>query len=212
MTADRCITLRLDPLANGELIAGSIRDEQGNEHQFAGWLKLLTLIEHARLEHVRETEAHQGGGVPRPKEEARPGAKEVREEEQDDVERFRRSLDAHNRGDLDEMFESWAPDAVLDWSNSRGFDAGVYRGVGEIRAFMERFRESFDEVRIELIDQPAEVEPGLLVTENIGYMRGRDGIEVQARSAWLITMRDGQTTSLTLYQTKQEALEAAWKR
>jgi ketosteroid isomerase-like protein len=77
---------------------------------------------------------------------------------------------------------------------------------------MERFRGSFDEVRIELLDDPVEVEAGLLVAENISYLRGRDGIEVQARSAWLITMRDGQTTSLTLYQTKQEALEAAWKR
>jgi ketosteroid isomerase-like protein len=40
-------------------------------------------------------------------------------------------------------------------------------------------------------------------------MRGRDGIEVQARSAWLIRIRDGEQTSLTLYQTKQDALDAA---
>jgi ketosteroid isomerase-like protein len=210
MTADRCITLRLDPLANDELIAGSLRDQQGNEHLFAGWLGLLTLIEQARLEHVQDTGARQGGRVPRPEEEVRPGAKEVQEEE-DDVERFRRSVDAYNRGDLDGMFESWAPDAVVDWSNSRGLDAGVFRGVGEIRAFMERYRELFDEIRIELLDDPVEVEAGLLVAENIGYNRGRDGIEVQARSAWLITMHGGQTTSLTLYQTKQEALEAARK-
>jgi hypothetical protein len=38
---------------------------------------------------------------------------------------------------------------------------------------------------------------------------GRDGIEVQPRSVWLITIRDSEQTSLTLYQTKQEALEAA---
>ena len=48
-----------------------------------------------------------------------------------------------------------------------------------------------------------------MLVENVAYMQGRDGIEVQARSAWLITFRDGQQTSLTLYQTKQEALEAA---
>jgi hypothetical protein len=39
-----------------------------------------------------------------------------------------------------------------------------------------------------------------------------DGIELQARSAWLITVRDGKETSLTLYQTKQEALDAAGLR
>ena len=45
--------------------------------------------------------------------------------------------------------------------------------------------------------------------ENVEYIRGRDGIEIQARSTWLVTFRDSEQTSLTLYQTKQEALEAA---
>ena len=34
----------------------------------------------------------------------------------------------------------------------------------------------------------------------------------QARSAWLITFRDGLQTSLTLYQAKADALEAARAR
>jgi len=68
--------------------------------------------------------------------------------------------------------------------------------------------EAFDEVRIELVG-PIEVEGDLLIVENLGYLRGRDGIEVQTRSAWLVTIRDGQMASFTLYQTKQEALEAA---
>ncbi len=110
------------------------------------------------------------------------------------------------------MLESWAPDAVLDWSNARTFDAGVYRGHGAIRAFTEEFLETWDEVRLEIVDGPVEVEDGRLVTENVAYLRGRDGIEVQARSAWLHTIRDGEQTSLTLYQTKQEALEAAGLR
>jgi ketosteroid isomerase-like protein len=127
----------------------------------------------------------------------------------ENVELVRRNIDAFSRHDLDGMLETWAPDAVLDWSNSHGFDAGVFRGHGEIRAFLERFREGFDEIQIELLDDPLEVEEGLVVVENVSYSRGRDGIEVQARSSWLITLRDGKTTSLTLYQTKQEALEAA---
>jgi ketosteroid isomerase-like protein len=127
---------------------------------------------------------------------------------QENVEIVRRATDAFNRRDLDGILENWAPDAVLDWSNSRGFDAGVFRGHGEIRAFMQRFLPAFDEIRFE-IDDPVEVEDGVLLVENVAYLRGRDGIEVQARSAWLITIRDGEQTSLTLYQTKQDALEAA---
>jgi ketosteroid isomerase-like protein len=130
---------------------------------------------------------------------------------QKNVEVVRRAVDAYNRRDLDGMVENWAPDAVLDWSNSRGFEAGVFRGHGEIRAFTQRFLDAFDEVRLE-IDDLLEVEDGLLIMENVTYLRGRDGIEVQARSAWLITIRDGEQTSLTLYQTKQEALEAAGVR
>jgi ketosteroid isomerase-like protein len=126
---------------------------------------------------------------------------------QENVEIVRRGTDAYNRGDLDGILENWASDAVLDWSNSRGFDAGVFRGHDEIRAHWQRLRAAFDEVRVELVD-PIEVEDGLLIVENVGYLRGRDGIEVQTRSAWLITIRDGETTSFTLYQTKQDALEA----
>jgi ketosteroid isomerase-like protein len=130
----------------------------------------------------------------------------------ENVEIVRRSTDAYNRRDVDGMLALWAQDAVLDWSNARSFEAGVYRGHGEIRAFMEEFFASWDEVRIELVYGPAEVEDGLVIAENVTYMRGRDGIEVQARSAWLITIRDGRHASLTLYQTKQEALEAAGLR
>jgi len=128
---------------------------------------------------------------------------------QENVEIVRRSTDAYNRRDIDGILANWAPDAVLDWSNSRGLDAGVYRGQGEIRAFIERFLAAWDEVRIEIVDGPAEVEDGLLIAENVTHLRGRDGIELQARSAWLVTIRDGEQTSLTLYQTKQEAREAA---
>ena len=128
---------------------------------------------------------------------------------QENVEIVRRSTDAYNRRDLDRMLENWAQDAVLDWSNARAFDAGVYRGHGEIRAFTEEFLATWDEVRFEIVDGPVELEDGLLITENVAYLRGRDGIEVQARSAWLITIRNGEQTSLTMYQTKHDALKAA---
>ena len=131
---------------------------------------------------------------------------------QENVELVRRGFDAYNRRDLAGLLENWAPDAVVDWSRSRGFDAGVFRGHDAIRAHWQRLLKSFDEVRIEVVDPIEEVEDGLLVVENLGYLRGRDGIEVQTRSALLITIRDGQTASFTLYQTKQEALEAAGLR
>jgi ketosteroid isomerase-like protein len=81
---------------------------------------------------------------------------------QENVELVRRANDAYNRRDLDGMLEIWAPDAVLDWSRSRRLDAGVHRGHLEIRAFAEEFLATWDEVRIEIVDDPVEVEDGLL--------------------------------------------------
>ena len=95
----------------------------------------------------------------------------------------------------------WTGPAPTDWRR-------IYRGHAEIRAFAERFWEAFEDLRVELLDL-VEVEEGVLVAEHITYLRGRDGVAVQARGAWLITFRGGRQTSLTLYQTEQEALEAA---
>jgi ketosteroid isomerase-like protein len=128
---------------------------------------------------------------------------------QENVEIVRRAIDAFNRGDLAGMLETFAPDAVWDWSNSRGLNPGVYRGLDEILMFAtELFRDTFDEVRIELLDRPMEVKDGFVIMENVAYFRGRDGIETQAHSTLLATFREGKQNSLTLYQTKQDALEA----
>lgn len=123
------------------------------------------------------------------------------------VEIVRRATEAYSRGDLDEALASWSADAVLDWSNSRGLEAAVVRGRDEIRAYMEQFLEAFEEVRIELEDV-FEADEGVVIVENLAYFRGRDGIEVTARSAWVITLRNGCQTSLTLYQSKADALKA----
>ena len=125
------------------------------------------------------------------------------------MEIVRRGTDAYNRGDLDGLLENWAPDAVVDWSRSRGFDAGVFRGHDAIRAHWRRLLAVFDEVRIELVDPIEEVEGGLLVVENLGFLQDADGIEL-TRSAWLITIRDGELTLFTLYQTSRSS--CGWRR
>src|SRR4051794_9583752 len=128
---------------------------------------------------------------------------------QTDAELIRRSTTALNRGDFDAFLEEWSPDAVLDWTRSHGLEARVYRGTAEIRKFAERFREVFGEMQIELLEDPVEVQEGMFVVENLANVRGRDEITAQARSAWLITIRNGEQTSLTLYQSKADALAAA---
>jgi ketosteroid isomerase-like protein len=46
------------------------------------------------------------------------------------------------------------------------------------------------------------------VVPNTAHMRGREGIEVTARSTFVWTVDNGQITRLRLFQERAEALEA----
>jgi hypothetical protein len=57
------LTLHLEPRRESQLIAGRLRDGNGDEHHFTGWLALLTLLEQARRAAVAEGD--RGGGTRR---------------------------------------------------------------------------------------------------------------------------------------------------
>jgi ketosteroid isomerase-like protein len=113
--------------------------------------------------------------------------------------------------DFQGALAEWAPDAVWDWSDGHAFDAGVYRGRDEIWGFWQQRQAAWEDIRFEIVDL-MEVDDDRVIVENVGYARARDGMHVEARSAWLITLQDGEQISLTLFQTMREALEAAGLR
>ena len=122
----------------------------------------------------------------------------------ENVEVVRASLDAYNRADWEATLSYAAPDCEFDWSRSIGPQRGVYR-VDEFSRL--NIAEFFESVRMEpqdFIDSKEHV-----VTPLIGYMRGRDGIDVTARFTYLWKLRGGAVIRVTLYQELQEALEAA---
>jgi ketosteroid isomerase-like protein len=51
-----------------------------------------------------------------------------------------------------------------------------------------------------------------VVVPNIAHMRGREGIEVTARSTFVYTVENGQITRLRMFQEQAEALEAVGLR
>jgi ketosteroid isomerase-like protein len=102
---------------------------------------------------------------------------------------------------------SFDSDAELDWSRSRGPLKGVYRGRGGLETFWDEFWSTLEEVQLEThgyTEGGSEV-----VVPNTAHMRGRDGIEVTARSTFVFTVRNGQITRLRMFQEQAEALEAA---
>ena len=122
------------------------------------------------------------------------------------IEVVRRALDAFNRRDLEAIRGLHHPDVRVDWSASRGLEAGVYAGLSELVKFFQTFFDMFDRIRIEpegFIEREESI-----VVPNSAYVRGRGGIETVARSAFVFEVRDGQVVSLCLYQETWQALQA----
>ena len=108
---------------------------------------------------------------------------------QENVEIVRAAWDAWNRGDWDEWRSYLSPDLELDASSNLGEWRGVYRGLDQVERGMQRFREPWKSVRLEideLIDAGDHV-----VQRGTMHLVGRDGIELQARGAFCWTFRDG---------------------
>ena len=125
---------------------------------------------------------------------------------EENVEVVRRATDAYNRRDLEGMKAEAHPDVEVDWSASRGLEAGVYRGFEETDAFYENWFDMF-EIRLE---PERFIESGdLVLVPNTAVTRGRDGIETVARSCIVYELRGGLITRICLYQETREALEAA---
>jgi ketosteroid isomerase-like protein len=126
---------------------------------------------------------------------------------EENIEVVRRLIDSFNRGDTNALAVVLDRESEWDWSRSIGPDKGIYRGPEEILRFSEEFVAAFAEVRIEIEDL---IENGnQLVAAILSVMRGRGGIEVEARNAWAITMDRGKLRRLEMFQTKDEALAAA---
>jgi ketosteroid isomerase-like protein len=119
----------------------------------------------------------------------------------------RRALDAYTRRDADTFRAVTVPDFELDWSASLGWLAGVYRGIEECLRFYADYFEAFVEIEI-VPDRLIEVHDAVVVP-NVAHQRGRDGIEVSARSTLLFTFAGDKIARICLYQETEQALAAA---
>ena len=126
------------------------------------------------------------------------------------MEIVRSSMEAWNQRDRKTWMASIHPDGEIDWSRARGPLKGVYRGHGELEIFWDAFWSTFEDVHVELhgvTEVGSEV-----VVPNTAHIRGRQGIEVVARSTFLFTVENGKITHLRMFQEQAEALEAAGLR
>jgi|SRR5215212_7751834 len=123
----------------------------------------------------------------------------------ENVELVRAAIDAVNTNDRDALVEMAAPGFEYDVSRAVGPWRGVY-SLDEVPRVWEEFAGAWGSFRYEADEF---IETGEhVVTPFTNYLRGRDGIEVQARAAFLWTIRDGTIARLCFYQERQDALAA----
>ena len=125
---------------------------------------------------------------------------------QENVEVAKRALAARNSGDVDALLALMTDDIVIDASR-RIIDPVTATGHDAARRFAAMLDEVWADQRQEAeewIDAgDAVVVPTRLI--NIGRA---SGVAVEARSAWVIYIRDGKISRLVVYQSRAEALKA----
>jgi ketosteroid isomerase-like protein len=126
---------------------------------------------------------------------------------EENVEIVRRSVEAHQRGDLDAAFAEF--DAEIEWveTESLGPDAAVYRGTANARLAVEAWLgmwAEYESMTEQIIDAGNEVV--VLMTER-GRGKG-SGVEVERELAGVHTLRDGKIVRTRLFGSWDQALEA----
>jgi len=112
---------------------------------------------------------------------------------------------AYNRGDWTAVLSFMTPDVEVDFSRAEGPLHGVFRR-DELRGMLDELADVWEWIRLEA-DEIIEVGESVIVPVTM-HVRGRHGIEVTSRPTHVYTIRGGAISRLTMYQEREDALEA----
>jgi ketosteroid isomerase-like protein len=129
---------------------------------------------------------------------------------EENVEAFRRGMEAYNRRDIDAFLDAFDP--VVEFHPLTlamfGQEATVYRGHEGIRQFIRDVDEVLPQLQVELLEirdlGERSVASGRL------HARGRaSGAEVESPIGWVVEFREGRVIRMRDYLDPNEAFEAA---
>jgi ketosteroid isomerase-like protein len=124
----------------------------------------------------------------------------------------RDAVAAFNRGDLDAWLEYFTDD--IDYRAVEGApdDHGPIEGKDALRAYVEDWRETFDDFRTEPTELIDAGEDRAIAVMRISGRARLSGVEVNLTFAVVYTLRDGKVARGREYWTRDQALEAAGLR
>jgi ketosteroid isomerase-like protein len=125
------------------------------------------------------------------------------------VKTVRDAAEAFNRGDLDTWDEYIADD--IDYRAVEGApdDHGPLHGKDAVRAYMQDWQDTFDDLRSEPVELIDAGEDNVIAVIRIGGRAKLSGVETDLTYAALYTLRDGKVARGREYWTREEALKAA---
>lgn len=119
---------------------------------------------------------------------------------------MRRSIDAYNSGDLDGLMAMADPD--IEWEVAPEHPASTtHRGLEEVRAYHEDWRNTLDDLRLDLVSI---TESGDVVVAvcRISGKGSESGADVEVEIAFLTTFRDGKAIRVEEFLDAEEAIRA----
>jgi ketosteroid isomerase-like protein len=129
---------------------------------------------------------------------------------QENVEEFKRAIEAYNRGDVDAFLEGLDPEVELHGALQTMFgdEATLYRGHEGVRQWVRDIDEALADIRLEL-PEIRDLGDRLVA---IGRLRARgkaSGAETESPFACVVEWKNGKATRVLSFLDPNEALDAA---
>jgi ketosteroid isomerase-like protein len=125
-----------------------------------------------------------------------------------DVETIQNGVAALNRGDVDALAATLAPDVELVPLRAV-LDGSIYHGHEGLRRWLDDMSEDWSEFQLTL-HGVRELRPGCVLVDATIRLRGRSsGVAVDSPGAWLCDMRAAKVARIRFYADQAAALAAA---
>jgi ketosteroid isomerase-like protein len=119
---------------------------------------------------------------------------------------MRRSIDAYNAGNVDGLLEMAHPD--IEWEVAPEHPASTtHRGLEEVRAYHEDWRNTLDDMRLDVLSITEDGDSVVAVCRIHGK-GSESGADVEVEIAFLATYRDGKAIRVEEFLDPEEALRA----